>query len=174
MISSFFFCYFFFIQMKDNLVLWNLYKKSSNLKEMDFSQLDFFWETQKLDSYLKDVDNLIVSWHHRYHNKNIINHERISHYIFYPLQKQIDRDPEDFKNKNNESDVKTLVEDISTGASNLAQSMCTREKTRQKIFNESRNVKVAVDDLFTEYDRCVCYICIHNEVFLWIIIFVKF
>ena len=47
--------------MKDNLVLWNLYKKSSNLKEMDFSQLDIFWETQKLDFYLKDVDNVIVS-----------------------------------------------------------------------------------------------------------------
>lgn len=28
---------------------------------MDFSQLDFFWETQKLDFYLKDVDNMIVS-----------------------------------------------------------------------------------------------------------------
>lgn len=28
---------------------------------MDFSQLDFFWETQKLDFYLNDVDNVIVS-----------------------------------------------------------------------------------------------------------------
>ena len=75
----------------------------------------------------------------------------------------MDRDPADFKNKNNENDVKTLVEDISTGASNLAQSMCTREKTRQKIFNESRNVKIAVDDLFTEYDRYVCSVYLYDN-----------
>lgn len=82
---------------------------------------------------------------------------------FYRSQKQMDRDPEDFKNKNNENDLKTLVEDISTGASNLAQSICTREKTRQKIFNESQNVKVAVDDLFTEYDRSVCSFRLHDS-----------
>ena len=67
----------------------------------------------------------------------------------------MDREPEDFHDKNNQDDLQNLVEDIVSGASNLADSVCTRDKTREKIYSECRNVKVAVNNLCDEYDHHV-------------------
>ncbi|XP_066916590.1 catenin alpha-2-like [Clytia hemisphaerica] len=69
------------------------------------------------------------------------------------LMAQLEREPEDFHDKENQNDLHLLVDDIVTGASNLAESVCTREKTRQKIFNESRHVKVAIKGLIDECDN---------------------
>ena len=75
--------------------------------------------------------------------------------LVFILQAQLERDPEDFHDKENQNDLHLLVDDIVTGASNLAESVCTREKTRQKIFNETRHIKVAIKGLVDECDNHV-------------------
>ena len=69
----------------------------------------------------------------------------------------MDREPEEFYEKKSQQELTALVDDITTGAKNLADSVCTRDATRKRIYSECENVHVALTNLIDEYVDHVRY-----------------
>ncbi|XP_057306663.1 catenin alpha-2-like isoform X2 [Hydractinia symbiolongicarpus] len=66
------------------------------------------------------------------------------------LMAQLDQEPEEFYDRKVQSTLQTLVDDIVGGASKLAETVCTRDVTREKIFTECKNVKSSLSTLLEE------------------------
>ena len=67
----------------------------------------------------------------------------------------MDREPEEFHTNQPKEELTALVEDITTGARSLADSVCTRDTTRERIYEECNNVQEALSNLLDEYSEHV-------------------
>ena len=71
--------------------------------------------------------------------------------IFFVLQSQVAMDPTSYSEKRTRPTLEQRLESIISGAAQLADSMSTRDDTRDKIIASCNGVRQALQDLLSEY-----------------------
>lgn len=70
---------------------------------------------------------------------------------FFVFQSQINMDPTSYSEKRTRPTLEQRLESIISGAAQLADSMSTRDDTRDKIIASCNGVRQALQDLLSEY-----------------------
>lgn len=67
----------------------------------------------------------------------------------------INRKPADYQEKKTRLELEKQLEELLAGANRLAESSCTRDNTRDRLIDECKNVKQALQNLMDEYMKHV-------------------
>ena len=67
----------------------------------------------------------------------------------------INQKPADYQEKKTRLELENQLEELLAGAAKLADSSCTRDNTRDRLIDECKNVKQALQNLMDEYMKHV-------------------
>lgn len=69
------------------------------------------------------------------------------------FQMRVEIDPHSYRREHHRPELEELAERIVSGSANIADADCTRESRKQKIVSECNNLRQALQELLSEYEK---------------------